>query len=61
MNQNLKTFIAIFFFIWGVVGAVLCVVNLMSEPTSTSSAAIFGVAGMIGFVAGWLLVRKPTY
>ncbi len=61
MNQNLKTFIAIFCFIWGVVGVVLCVVNLNQEPASTGFAILFAAVGMMGFVGGWLLTRKPRY
>ena len=61
MNTNLKIFIAIFLFISGVVGAVLCVVNLMAEPVGTVRAAGFGVAGLIGVVCGSLLLRKPSY
>lgn len=61
MNQNLKTFIAIFCFIWGVVGVVLCVVNLAQEPAATGNAVLFGALAMMGFVGGWLLTRKPRY
>lgn len=61
MNTNLKIFVAIFFFIWGVVGAVLAIVNLMAEPVATTNAALFGIAGMLGFVCGSLLIRKPSY
>ena len=60
-NQSLKTFIAIFCFIWGVVGVVLCVVNLAQEPAATGNAMLFGVLAMLGFVGGWLLTRKPRY
>ncbi len=61
MNPNLKTFLAIFFFIWGVVGVVLAAVNLQSTPASTTNAVIFGCAGVVGFVCGWLLMRRPSY
>lgn len=61
MSTNLKLFVAVFLFIWGVVGAVLCVVNLMAEPASTIGAALFGLAGLLGFAAGAALVRKPSY
>lgn len=61
MNQNLKTFLAIFCLIWGVVGVVLAVVNLQQEPAATSKAVMFGVVGAIGLVAGWLIMRKPRY
>lgn len=61
MNQNAKTFLAIFCFIWGVVGAVLAVVNLQSEPASTAQALAFGTVGLMGFVVGWLLMRRPRY
>jgi uncharacterized membrane protein HdeD (DUF308 family) len=61
VNQNLRTFIAIFFFIWGVVGAVLAFANLTQEPSSTSGGAIFAIIGLIGFIAGWLMVKKPSY
>ena len=61
MNPNLKTFLAIFLFIWGVVGVVLAVVNLQSAPAATSSAVVFGALGLLGFVGGWLLMRRPSY
>ena len=61
MNANLQTFLAIFFFIWGVVGIVLAVVNLQSAPAATSQAVVFGALGMLGFVGGWLLMRRPSY
>lgn len=61
MNPNLKTFLAIFFFIWGVVGVVLAVANLQATPAATSRAVIFAAAGMVGFVSGWLLTKRPSY
>ena len=61
MNRNLKTFIAIFFFICGVVGVVLCVANLTQRPVAAATAILFGVVGLVGLIAGWLLVRKPRY
>lgn len=61
MNQNLRTFIAIFFFIWGVVGVVLAITNLTQTPSATLGGVIFGAIGVCGFVAGWLLVRRPRY
>lgn len=61
MNQNLKTFIAIFCFIWGVVGVVLAFANLTTEPASTSGGAIFAMLGLVGFIAGWLMIKKPRY
>ena len=61
MNQNLKTFIAIFFFISGVVGVVLCFANLSKEPASTATGVVFGAAGAVGLIAGWLMVKKPKY
>lgn len=60
-NRNVKTFIAIFFIICGVVGVVLCVANLNHEPASTTSAAVFGLLGLLGFVCGWATLRKPSY
>ncbi|WP_018157112.1 hypothetical protein [Demetria terragena] len=61
MNSNLKTFLAIFCFIWGVVGAVLAVVNLRTEPANNPVALMFAVVGCLGFVIGWLLTRRPRY
>ncbi|GAA1770030.1 MAG TPA: hypothetical protein PKH97_01095 [Tetrasphaera sp.] len=61
MNPNLKTFLAIFCFIWGVVGIVLAVANLQSTPADSTKAVLFGAVGMVGFVSGWLLMRRPAY
>lgn len=61
MNPNLKTFLAIACFIWGVVGSVLAVVNLRTEPADTNGALMFAVIGTLGFVIGWLLTRRPRY
>ena len=61
MNQNLKTFIAIFFFISGVVGIVLCFANLSQEPADARAGVVFGIAGAVGLIAGWLMVKKPKY
>jgi uncharacterized membrane protein HdeD (DUF308 family) len=61
MNQNLKTFIAIFFFISGVVGVVLCFANLSQEPASTTAGVLYGIAGVVCLIAGWLMVKKPKY
>ncbi|CCH72043.1 hypothetical protein [Nostocoides australiense] len=61
MNSNLKVFLAIFCFIWGIVGVVLAAVNLQAEPAGTTSAIAFAAVGMVGFVAGWLLMRRPRY
>lgn len=61
MNRNLKTFIAIFCFICGVVGAVLAVTNLAQQPMAMTSGVAFALVGLIGFIAGWLLLRQPRY
>lgn len=61
MNQNLRTFVAIFFFIWGVVGVVLGIANLSATPSDTTGGVVFAAVGLVGFVAGWLLVRRPRY
>ena len=61
MNPNVKTFIAIFCFIWGVVGAVLSVTNLAQRPMEVAGGVVFGVIGLIGFIGGWLLLRRPRY
>jgi hypothetical protein len=61
MNQNLRTFVAIFFFICGVVGLVLAGANLAQTPSATTAGVTFGAAGIVGFFAGWLLVKRPRY
>jgi uncharacterized membrane protein HdeD (DUF308 family) len=61
MNQNLKTFIAIFFFISGAVGIVLCFANLSQQPVDAPAGVLFGIVGAAGLIAGWLMVRKPKY
>ncbi|GAA1716184.1 hypothetical protein [Propioniferax innocua] len=61
MNANLRIFIAIFFFISGIVGVVLSVVNFNQQPMAVAPGTIFGVVGLVALVAGWLLVRKPRY
>ena len=61
MNPNVKTFIAIFFFICGVVGAVLAVSNMAQRPMAVTTGSVFGVVGIIGFICGWLMIRKPRY
>ena len=61
MSTNLKTFLAIFFLICGVVGIVLCVVNLTQQPIATTYAIVFGVIGVRGLILGGLTIRKPKY
>lgn len=61
MNQNLRTFLAIFAFITGVVGAVLAVANMTTEPVATTYAVVFAAVAVMGFVAGFLLTRRPRY
>jgi uncharacterized membrane protein HdeD (DUF308 family) len=61
VNPNVKTFTAIFFFIWGVVGVVLAVANLSQRPMAVTSGVVFAVVGLLGFIAGWLMLRRPRY
>lgn len=61
MNRNLKTFLAIFFLICGVVGLVLGVVNFAQTPSATTSGTIYGAVGVLGLVLGALTLRKPKY
>ena len=35
--------------------------NLQPAPAATSQAVVFGALGMLGFVGGWLLMRRPSY
>lgn len=61
VHPNVKTFAAIFFFICGVVGVVLCVANLAQKPMSVGHGIFFGVIGVVGLLCGWLTTRKPRY
>lgn len=61
MNPTLKIFISIFFFLGGIVGLVLAVLNASQKPASTTAAIIYGVAGVLFLIAGFLLTRKRRY
>ncbi|NNG37444.1 LPXTG cell wall anchor domain-containing protein [Nakamurella aerolata] len=60
-NPNVKIFVAIFLFIAGLVGLVLAVLNASSKPANTTLAIIYGLAGLVLLVGGFLLVRRRRY
>lgn len=61
MSPNLKIFLSVFLFIGGLVGIVLAVINASQKPAETTAAVIFGVAGVILLIGGFLLTRKRRY
>ncbi|WP_405151397.1 hypothetical protein OG589_20530 [Sphaerisporangium sp. NBC_01403] len=61
MSPFWKIFIAIFCYISAIVGLGLAIANASQRPPSTTTAVIYGVAGIVFLAGGIVLSRRPRY
>lgn len=60
-RQSLKTFFAIFFFMWSIVSVVMIIDAMHTAPVDSDKIALFFVIGVVAVTLGFLLLRRPRF